>query len=72
MTDTILAVDPGRYKGVAWYFLPRDPGRRVPDGRHDPGDVARVPVRNLGALVMIGGCASAGRVRDRATAAGTA
>jgi transposase len=70
MSDTILAVDLGRYKSVACAYQrsTRDHAFRTIDTT--PEDVARLLARHPGAVVVIEACANAGWVHDRAVAAG--
>src|SRR3954470_964823 len=66
MSDTILAVDLGRYKSVACIYQrpTRAHARRTIDTT--PEEVARHP----GAVVVVEACANAGWVHDQAAAAG--
>jgi transposase len=70
MSDTILAVDLGRYKSVAcvYHRATREHAFRTIDTT--PEDVARLLARHPGAVVVIEACANAGWVHDRAVAAG--
>src|SRR3954469_5682423 len=70
MSDTILAVDLGRYKSVACIYQrsTRDHTFRTIDTT--PEDLARLLARHPGAVVVIEACANAGWVHDRAVAAG--
>jgi hypothetical protein len=72
MSDTILAVDLGRYKSVACAYrrATRDHAFRTIDTT--PEDVARLLARHPGALVVIEACANAGWVHDLAAARGHA
>jgi transposase len=69
-TDTILAVDLGRYKSVACAY--RRPTREASFRTIDttPEDVARLLARHPGAVVVVEACANAGWVHDLAAAAG--
>ena len=70
MSDTILAVDLGRYKSVACVYRPatRDHQFRTLDTT--PADLGRLLARHPGAVVVIEACANAGWVHDLAAAAG--
>src|SRR3954469_3643526 len=70
MSDTILAVDLGRYKSVACVYArsTRDHQFRTLDTT--PEDVGRLLARHPGAVVVIEACANAGWVHDQAVAAG--
>src|SRR4051812_23914938 len=70
MSDTILAVDLGRYKSVACIYqrATRDHTFRTLDTT--PEDLARLLARHPGAVVVIEACANAGWVHDLAVAAG--
>lgn len=69
-TDTILAVDLGRYKSVACAYdrRPRDHTYRTIDTT--PAEVDKLLARYPGAVVVVEACANAGWVHDRAVAAG--
>lgn len=67
MSDTILAIDPGGYKGVRLPSHDVDP--QVPDHRY-PAEVDSLQTRHPGAVVVVGACANAGWVHDRAVVAG--
>lgn len=70
MSDTILAIDLGRYKSVActYHRATRDHTFRTLDTT--PGEVDKLLARHPGAVVVIEACANAGWVHDHATAAG--
>ena len=69
-SDTILAVDRGRYKSVAcaYHRATRDHAFRTIDTT--PEDLGRLLARHPGAVVVIEACANAGWVHDLAVAAG--
>ena len=69
-TDTILAIDLGRYKSVAcvYHRTTREHTFRTVDTT--PAEVDALLARHPGALVVVEACASAGWVHDRAVAAG--
>jgi transposase len=69
-TDTILAIDLGRYKSVACVYAraTRDHTFRTLDTT--PADLDRLLTRHPAALVVIEACANAGWVHDHAVAAG--
>lgn len=69
-TDTILAIDLGRYKSVACAY---DPATRAAAFRAvdtTPADIGRLLARHPGAVVVVEACANAGWVHDVAVAAG--
>jgi transposase len=70
MSDTILAIDLGRYKSVACAYVrsTREHTFRTVDST--PEAVDRLLARHPGALVVVEACANAGWVADRAVAAG--
>jgi len=72
MSDTILAIDLGRYKGVACVYHrgTREHTFRAVD--MTPEAVDHLLARHPGALVVVEACANAGWVHDRAVAAGHA
>lgn len=72
MSDTILAIDLGRYKSVGCVYsrATRDHTFRTIDTT--PGDLTRLLARHPGAVVVIEACANAGWVHDHAAAAGHA
>ena len=69
-TDTILAIDLGRYKSVACVYsrATRDHTFRTLDTT--PAEFDKLLARHPGALVVIEACANAGWVHDHAVAAG--
>src|SRR3954447_9076652 len=69
-TDTILAIDLGRYKSVACVYAraTREHAFRALDTT--PAELDRLLARHPGAVVVIEACANAGWVHDRAVAAG--
>ncbi len=71
-TDTILAIDLGRYKSVACIYAraTREHAFRTIDTT--PDELDRLLARHPGGLVVIEACANAGWVHDRAVAAGHA
>jgi transposase len=69
-TDTILAVDLGRYKSVACVYHRRTRERAFRTIDTTPEDVGRLLARHPGAVVVVEACANAGWVHDRAAAAG--
>lgn len=70
MSDTILAIDLGRYKSVACVYArgTREHAFRTVDST--PDGVDRLLARHPGAVVVVEACATAGWVSDRAAAAG--
>jgi transposase len=70
MSDTILALDLGRYKSVACAYsrATRDHTFRTLDTT--PAEVDKLLARHPGAVVVVEACANAGWVHDRAVAAG--
>ena len=72
MSDTILAIDLGRYKSVACIYTraTRQHAFRTLDTT--PADLARLLARHPGAVVVVEACANAGWVHDQAAAAGHA
>jgi len=72
MSDTILAIDLGRYKSVACTYSPatREHAFRTIDTT--PEGLTRLLGRHPGAVVVIEACANAGWVHDLAVAAGHA
>jgi transposase len=70
MSDTILALDLGRYKSVACIYDRATRGHTFRTIETTPEDLARLLARHPGAVVVIEACANAGWVHDRAVAAG--
>lgn len=70
MSDTILALDLGRYKSVACVYAraTRDHAFHTLDTT--PPAVDRLLAKHPGAVVVVEACANAGWVHDRAAAAG--
>ena len=70
MSDTILAIDLGRYKSAAcvYHRITREHTFRTVDSTPDAVD--RLLARHPAAVVVIEACANAGWVHDRAVAAG--
>jgi transposase len=70
VSDTILAIDLGRYKSVACVYdrSTREHTFRTVDST--PDGIDRLLARHPGALVVVEACATAGWVHDRAAAAG--
>ena len=69
MSDTILAVDLGRYKSVACAYsrATRDHAFHTLDTT--PSAVDKLLAKHPGAVVVVEACANAGWVHDRAVAA---
>src|SRR4051812_37071726 len=72
MTDTILAVDLGRYKSVACVYDRATRAHAFRTIDTTPDDLARLLARHPGAVVVIEACANAGGVHGHATPAGHA
>src|SRR3954469_4864430 len=70
MSDTILAVDLGRYKSVACVYDRRTRAHTFRTLDTAPAALDRLLARHPGALVVIEACANAGWVHDQAVAAG--
>jgi transposase len=70
MSDTILAVDLGRYKSVACAYDRRTRAHQFRALDTTPGDLGRLLARHPGAVVVVEACANAGWVHDQAVAAG--
>jgi len=72
MSDTIIAIDLGRYKSVACVYHRATRGHefRTPDTT--PADLDKLFARHPGGVVVIEACANAGWAHDRAVAAGHA
>jgi transposase len=70
MSDTILAIDLGRYKSVACTYSRATRAYTYRTIDTTPEDVARLLARHRGALVVIEACADAGWVHDLAAARG--
>jgi transposase len=69
-TDTILAVDLGRYKSLACAYARATRAHTFRAIDTTPEDVARLRARHPGAVAVIEACANAGWVHDPAVAAG--
>jgi transposase len=70
MSDTILAVDLGRYKSTACVYRRAIRGHTFRTIDTTPADLGRLLARHPGAVVVIEACANAGWVHDQAAAAG--
>ena len=70
MTDTILAIDLGRYKSVACAYHRGTRAHAFRTVDSTPDGIDRLLARHPAALVVVEACATAGWVADRATAAG--
>src|SRR5579871_5372066 len=70
MSDTILAIDLGRYKSVACSYTRATRAYAFRTLDTTPEDVARLLARHPGAVVVIEACANAGWVHDLAVARG--
>jgi transposase len=70
MSDTILALDLGRYKSVACVYHRATRGHTFRTIDTTPDDLARLLARHPGAVVVVEACANAGWVHDQAVAAG--
>src|SRR4051812_13903663 len=70
MSDTILAVDLGRYKSVACVYARSTRAHTFRTLDTTPEDVGRLLARHPGAVVVVEACATAGGVHDQAVAAG--
>lgn len=70
MSDTILAVDLGRYKSVACVYARSTRQHTFRTIDTTPEDLGRLLARHPGALVVIEACANAGWVHDLAVARG--
>jgi transposase len=70
MSDTIIAIDLGRYKSVACVYDRATRGHAFRTVDTTPAELDRVLARHPGAVVVIEACANAGWVHDRAAAAG--
>ena len=69
-TDTILAIDLGRYKSVACVYSRSTRAHTFRTIDTTPPDLDALLGRHPGALVVVEACANAGWVHDRAVAAG--
>jgi transposase len=70
VSDTILAVDLGRYKSVACVYDRSTRGHTFRPVAVTPEAIDRLLARHPGSLVVVEACANAGWVADRAAAAG--
>src|SRR4051812_12265775 len=70
MTDTILAIDLGRYKSVACVYARSTRAHTFRTIDTTPADLDALLGCHPGALVVVEACANAGWVHDRAAAAG--
>ncbi len=70
MSDTIIAIDLGRYKSVACVYARATRAHTFRTVDTTPDDLARVLAEHPGAVVVIEACSNAGWVHDRAVAAG--
>src|SRR5882757_6623712 len=69
-SDTILAIDLGRYKSVACAYARTTRAHAFRTIDTTPPEVGALLARYPGAVVVIEACANAGWVHDRAVAAG--
>lgn len=69
-TDTILAIDLGRYKSVACVYHRGTRAHAFRTIDTTPAEVDALLARHPGAVVVVEACANAGWVHDRAAAAG--
>jgi transposase len=72
MSDTIIAIDLGRYNCVACVYQRSTRGHAFRTLDTTPAELDRLLARHPGALVVVEACANAGWVRDHAAAAGHA
>jgi transposase len=72
MSDTILAVDLGRYKSVACVYARSTRAHTFRTIDTTPADLDRLLARHPGALVVVEACANAGWVHDLAVSRGHA
>jgi transposase len=70
MSDTIIAIDLGRYKSVVCAYARATRAHTFRTVDTTPDELAKVLAKHPGATVIIEACANAGWVHDRATAAG--
>lgn len=70
MSDTILAIDLGRYKSVACVYSRSTRVHAFRTIDTTPSDLDRLLAHHPGAVVVVEACANAGWVHDRAVAAG--
>jgi len=70
MSDTIIAIDLGRYNSVACVYDRRTRAHTFRTIDTTPADLDRLLARHKGALVVVEACANAGWVHDRAIGAG--
>src|ERR1044071_7507974 len=69
-TDTILAIDLGRYKSVACVYQRSSREHAFRTFDTTPAELTKLLARHPGSLVVIEACANAGWVHDHAVAAG--
>jgi hypothetical protein len=70
MSDTIIAIDLGRYKSVACVYHRTTRAHEFRTVDTTPAELDRVLARHPGAVVVLEACSNAGWVHDRAAAAG--
>jgi transposase len=70
MSDTIIAIDLGRYKSVTCVYNRATRVHTFGTVDTTPDELARVLAKHPGAVVVIEACSNAGWVHDRAVAAG--
>jgi transposase len=70
MSDTIIAIDLGRYKSVACVYTPATRAHTFRTVDTTPDQLTQVLAQHPGAVVVIEACSNAGWVHDRAVAAG--
>jgi transposase len=72
MSDTIIAIDLGRYKSVACVYTRTTRAHMFRTVDTTPDELAKIWSKRPGAVVVIEACSNAGWVHDRALAAGHA
>jgi transposase len=70
VTDTIIAIDLGRYKSVACVYARATRAHTFRTVDTTPAELAALLAEHPGAVVVIEACSNAGWVHDRAVAAG--
>jgi transposase len=70
MSDTIIAIDLGRYKSVACAYTRSTRAHTFRTLDTTPDDLAKLLAKHPGAVVVIEACSNAGWVHDRAITAG--
>jgi transposase len=70
MSDTIIAIDLGRYKSVVCAYTRATRAHTFRTIDTTPDELAKVLAKHPGAVVVIEACSNAGWVHDRAVAAG--